>query len=350
MSPDLWIEVSESALRNNFRALRSSLQNHPIIAVVKANGYGHGIANAGRIFAEEGAMMLAVTRLEEGIELREAGIDAPVLLLTPPSPENRAEAAARGFTQPLDSLDGLDQLPAGDYHLKVDTGMGRLGILPSEVASLKIPPAVRLTGTFTHFAKATDPELGSTISQLKVFERILEEMKAAGIDSGLRHAANSAAAFRLPASRLDAVRLGTILYGQSPVRLPDAPTLEPTWRARARVIAIRNLPKGGKVGYGGEVTLCRPTRVAVLPVGFADGFTMGADGPRRRMPWIKVAMDRKRVPTVKFGDKSALTLGRVSMQMISVDVTDLPEVQVGSVAEIPMLRLAANAQIPRLLV
>lgn len=351
MTLDLWIEVSNSALRQNFQTLQSAV-GVPVIAVVKARGYGHDLVAAGKVFAEAGAAILAVTRLDEAIALQEAGITARFLILTPTIPENRALAAERGFIQTLDSVSAVKSLPTGEYHIKIDSGMGRLGVLPSEfsslVAALKARPEVRITGTFTHFAQASNR--GVTLSALARFEAAVTELKSAGINPGMRHAANSVAAFTYPEARLDAVRLGTVLYGQFPGVSDKVPQLRPTWRALARVIAIRDLPKGATVGYGAEVTLCRPTRVAVLPVGFSDGFTLSPDGPRRRMPLLKVLVDRKRVPTVKFNGKSALTLGRVSMQLTSVDVTELPEVTVGSIAEIPMLRLAASEGIPRVLV
>jgi alanine racemase len=176
-----------------------------------------------------------------------------------------------------------------------------------------------------------------------------DSMLREGIHPGLRHAANSAAALRLPESRLDAVRLGTLLYGQYPSKfVPRMDGLDPqTWCARARVVFVRDLPSGASIGYGAEVTLRKPTRAAVIAVGFADGFGMAPASLFHGRRGVGAVLRHDR-PFVVLHGATAPVLGRIAMQMVVVDVSQSPKtVEAGDIAEIPVRRLAASSRLPR---
>lgn len=362
--PNAWITVSRSALRHNFAALRTLLaQSAPapqIIAVVKANAFGHGAGETARIFEEAGSDFFAVTTPEEALELRQAGITGRILVFLPPLPEQIAAlmdadcdltvGEDAGFSAIADAANRFGKIAA--VHLKVDTGMGRLGVLSSEALSLARQISqnsnLRFAGIYTHFARALDKDEKAARRQFTVFQTVLTELKNAGIDPGLRHCANSAATVRFPEMRLDAVRPGTILYGQYPsAAVPPLLKLQETWRMQARIVSVRRVPAGSAIGYGGEFVTRRPTILAVLPVGYADGFTVAPASASAGWRGLK-ALLRPQPITVSFRGKQAPVLGRVAMQICTVDVTDIPGIRVGDVATVPARRIMASARLPRI--
>ncbi len=357
---DAWIEVDRAALRDNHRAVAQHV-GVDIIAVVKANAYGHGAVEAAQVFVESGARMLGVTHLWEALELRAGGLMAPILVMAPILPENAPEAVASHGTCMVQSAELGRALSdaatrAGtvcDVHVKVDTGMGRLGAPPGDVVALMgelvTLPGLRASGVFTHFARAADRDLAPALHQLGVFEGALAALRASGHPMPMAHAANSAAALRLARARFDAVRIGTLLYGQYPTaHVPREVEVRNTWSLKSRVIAVRRLAAGSAVGYGADETVRRPTVAAVLPVGFADGFTLAPEGPIYRQGLLRFAVGRaRRQPSVQIGSQTAPVLGRVSMQLTVVDVTDISGVEVGSEAVVPVSRLAASSRLPR---
>lgn len=362
MLNDVWVEIDRSALQHNLaQVCRLVGSRVEVMAVVKANAYGHGYLEAARAFVEGGANSLAVTRLDEALILRNGGIKAPILLLAPIQPENAAEAIDADLDLTVSSVELARRISAAAseagrtarIHVKLDTCMGRLGLLPDEVPSFFRAatelPKLTIAGTFTHFANATDSDLTPARLQLELFNRILEALKEMGFDSGVAHAANSAAVIRLPGSRLGMVRPGTILYGQYPSRhVPRDLDLQPTWKLKARVCEIKDLPAGSTVGYGSEHITRRPTRVAIIPIGFADGFTLVPEGPVYRQGLFRFAVRKlRRKHSVRINGRQAPVLGRVAMQMIVVDVTSISNVQVGSVADIPAMRIPTNPLLPR---
>ncbi len=365
ITPDAWVSVSRSALGHNFHAVRSLLAQGTdkpprIIAVVKANAFGHGAGETARIFQDAGADFFAVTTPGEAMELRAAGITGRILVFLPPLPEQVGALLAADLELTVGDAASLDAVAdkaraaglTASVHLKVDTGMGRLGALPSEALAMaqKIAdaPSLRFAGIYTHFARALEKDETATRRQFDEFDRVLRGLERAGIDPGLRHCANSAALVRFPDLRLDAVRPGTILYGQYPSgAVPRALDLRETWRMQARVVAVRHVPKGTAVGYGGEYVTRRPTTLAVLPVGYADGFTVVpasvASGWRGLKNWLRPAPI-----TVTVRGRRAPVIGRVAMQICTADVTDIPDVSVGDVVTVPARRITAGARLPRL--
>lgn len=359
---DLWVEVDLAALKHNFAQVRSAVPSTTrVMAVVKGNGFGHGYVKPSRAFVEAGADCLAVTRLDEAMVIREAGIAAPILVFAPIQRANAEAAVAADLDLTVTSLTLTEAISAAAHKLgktariwvKIDTGMGRLGLLPDETLSffesIRSLPGIKVNGIYTHFATAIEGDIAPTCVQLGVFDELLRTLDSAGIGYGMASAANSAAILRLPDSHLDLVRPGTLLYGQYPSQhVPHTLDLKPTWKLKARVCDVRELPKGAKIGYGSEYTTSRPARTAVIPIGYAEGFTMVPEGPFYRQSLLKfVAKKMKRSLAVTIRDQKAPVLGRVAMQMTVVDVTDIPEVQVGDEVTIPALRIPTSPLVPR---
>ncbi len=329
--------------------------------VVKANGFGHGYVEPSRAFLDAGADALAVTRLDEAAAIREAGITAPVLIFAPIQPEN-VEASilldiettvsdislARAISDRAANLRRLARI-----HIKVDTGMSRLGAAPEAAVELAREvselPGVRLAGVYTHLATAAERNLAFAREQLRRFREVVSRLDSELIDYGVAHAANSAAILRLPESHYGMVRPGTILYGQYPsAHVPRRLDLKPAWKLKASVREVKHLPAGAYVGYGAEFRTKRRTTTAVLPVGYADGFTVSPEGPiYKQNPLEFMAHKLKRAVTVEIRGRKAPVIGRVAMQMCVVDVTDIRGVCVGDEATIPTLRVPTSALIPR---
>ncbi|MCX6362073.1 MAG: alanine racemase [Armatimonadetes bacterium] len=360
--PDAWIEVDRGALIHNYHLVAERAgQGVDVMAVVKGNGYGHGTVGAAMAFEAAGARWIGVSRLSEAAALRAAGVRARILVLTPIERANATAAAELAVDCTVTCAEDVAALTAHGLsgsaplavHVKVDVGMGRLGVLPPEcgavVGALSGASGLLLDGVYAHLPKAAEGDVPACRRQLEAFERVVRDVQTADAAPVRAHVLNSAGLMLFPEGRHTMVRVGTLLYGQSPwpkaTRLPD---LRRTWALRARVLQVRQLPKGATVGYGSEWTARRPTRTAVLPLGFGDGFTLAPIGPIMRRSALRFAMDRwRRSLHVFFGDRPAQVLGRVAMNMVVVDVTDLPEVGAGAVAEVPCLRVPTSALLPR---
>lgn len=362
MVHDSWVEVDVGALKHNLSQIRTVVSsNTRIMAVVKGYGYGHGLAEPSRAFAEAGADAVAVTHLSEALTIRQAGVAVPILLFAPIQPENAEAAIEADLSMTVCDIGLAKVISSASQRLgktaslwvKVDTGMSRLGVTPDDVrdllAAVSTLPDIRIEGLYTHFAQSSDPDTQPTQSQLRAFTSLLASLREANIDYGLASAANSAAVLRLPNSHLDIIRPGTLLYGQYPSpATPHSLDLRPTWRLKTRLCQIRELPKGSKIGYGGEFTTTRLTRTAVLPIGYADGFTLAPEGPIYRQSVLKFAARKaRRALSVEINGKKAPVLGRVSMQLTVVDVTDIEGVQAGDEAIVPAMRIPTSPLIPR---
>ncbi len=319
-----WLRVDLDAIAGNVRLL-ARIAGAPLMAVLKGDGYGHGAVRAARAALGAGAAALAVATLGEGRALRSSDIGAPILVLGYTPPWQADEAVRLGLACTLfdgDAAQALSDaaLAAGRravVHVKVDTGMGRLGLHPDEagpfLARLGGLPGLEVAGIYTHFASADAADLASAEAQLARFLGLLRALEAAGLRPPLAHAANSAAALRLPAARLDMVRAGIACYGLAPSA--DAP-LPPGFRAalsfHSEVAQVKAHPAGTPISYGGAFVTRRPSCIATIPVGYADGL-------RRSPPWREVLVRGRRAPIV----------GRICMDYAMVDVSEVAGVRRG---------------------
>lgn len=332
-----WAEISLENLAHNYRALRGCLEpGCRFVGVVKADAYGHGAVPVAKKLEALGADYLAVACLEEALELRRAGIGAPILILGVTPPEFSGELVEHRITQAVSDAAHAKALsdaavragvPA-KVHWKVDTGMSRLGVRaddPAAAAAALAPlcalPGLESEGIFTHFAKA-DGDEDFTMLQFTRFLDVLAALEEFhGLRFEIRHCAASAAVLNYPCTHLDMVRPGIALYGHYPDPACaglDGPGLLPVMTLKSRVISVKELPAGASISYGGIHTLERDSRVAVLPIGYADGL------PRLLSSRMEVLLHGRR----------ARQLGRICMDLCMVDVTDLPEVRTGDVATV----------------
>ncbi len=300
------------------------------MAVVKADAYGHGAVPVAKVALGAGARWLGVAIPEEAVPLRAAGVTARILVLGPIAPDQADVVAAHGLDQcvcDLAEVEALDRAArvcgrALGVHLKVDTGMGRVGLRPRELRAVaeKISAlrSVRLAGVMTHFAEAEAEEPNFAREQLACFAEAARDLSAAGIAVPLRHAANSAGLLFLPEARLDLVRPGIMLYGYHPRgrQRPPEPVLHPALRLRTAITQLKEVARGESVSYGRTFVAPRGIRVATLPVGYADGCG------RLLSNRGQVLIRGRRVPII----------GRVCMDMTMVDVSGLTEVRVGDEA------------------
>ncbi|HYT39401.1 MAG TPA: alanine racemase [Acidimicrobiia bacterium] len=281
-----WAEVDLNAIRHNVGLLSRLVAPAGLMAVVKADGYGHGSVAAAYAALEAGATWLGVALVEEGAELRDAGIGAPILLLSQPPVEAARAIVDAGLTPVVHSRRFVDALAkaAADagavdpqpVHLKVDTGMHRIGCSPSE--ALDLAPAIRkhrelhLQGLLTHFAVADEPDNPYSARQVAVFDAVAKELARSGIRPPLVHAANSAAVLTVPDARYDLVRCGIAVYGIAPAEaLEGRLALKPALSLKARVSYVRRLVAGERLSYGLRYELDVPSTVVTVPVGYADG-------------------------------------------------------------------------------
>lgn len=321
--PLSWVEIDLAALRHNFVQVqrRTGPETH-ILGVVKSDAYGHGMIPVARELAACGAHFLAVSKFWEAQELREAGITLPLLVLLGVEPADMKEAVrqeirpvvfrsdhVREFSRTAQSLNRPVKV-----HLKVDTGMGRLGLpfskLDAFLDDFKAFAGVELEGVLSHFAVADQMDKSYSESQLQNFRCVLENLARRGLDVRYAHIANSAGLLDLPHAHCQLVRPGIMLYGSQPsdeLRYPAS--LMPVMSFKTRVLQLKDVPADHPIGYGCTFVTDRPSRIATLPVGYDDGL------PRLLSNRGRVLIRGRRAPLV----------GRVSMNMITVDVTEIPE-------------------------
>ena len=324
----VWAEVDLAAVRANVRTLRDLVAPAMLCAVVKADAYGHGAAPVSRAAVEAGADWLAVALVEEGVQLRGCGIDAPVLVLSEPVPAAAETVVAHRLTPVVYTENGIDALAKaasgadGDgplaVHLKVDTGMHRVGCDPAAAVALASHIAdhteLRLAGVCTHFAVADEPGNDYTAAQQRTFDGVLAELRAHGIDPGIVHACNTAGALAAPGARYDMVRAGIGIYGIAPAPALDAHVaLAPALAVKARVSHVQSLAAGARVSYGLRYETAARTRLVTVPIGYADGV------PRELSHNGGAVLIRgRRFPIA----------GTVTMDQLMVDVGDEP-VEIG---------------------
>lgn len=321
-----WIEVSEQALRNNVAQLQAHLSpGCRLMAVVKANGYGHGATQIAPILVDAGASYLAVATLEEAVELRQSGLSAPILVLGYTPPWLAKTAALNNIALTLFESETANQYASVasqldrrlTVHVKVNTGMNRLGVVPGDAGSLFQQlgrlSQLNVEGIFTHFATSDLSDKSFAQEQFARFEALLHQLAKQGLRPPLAHAANSAALLTMPETHLDMARSGIAIYGLHPdpdeTKLPTSFQPALTWKAI--VAQVNRLEPGESVSYGREFVTTRRSTIAVLPIGYADGF------PRKPHNYGSVLIHGQTVPII----------GRVCMDQAMVDVTDLDRIQ-----------------------
>jgi alanine racemase len=311
-----WVEVDLEAIRHNVRVLKPG--NAQLMAVVKADAYGHGDVAVARAALEGGASWIGVALVEEGLRLRDAGIEAPILVMSEFPPGSEGAAIAAGLTPSLYSDAALERLSAAvagrdvGVHVKVDTGMHRVGVYPPEATARFVDrvasAGLRVEALWTHFASSSEDEK-TTLVQLESFQATVEVVRAAGHTPALLHAANSGATILYPETHLGLVRTGIAIYGLGPAPgVADGLGLRPALTWRSKVVLTKRLPAGERVSYGHHYRLERDSNVATVPVGYADGY------PR---------MLSSRADVVIRGHRCRVA-GSVTMDQLIVDCGDVP--------------------------
>jgi len=322
-----WVEINLDAIAKNVRNIKKLIgEKKELMAVVKGNAYGHDVLEVSSVVLDNGANRLAVARLEEGILLREAGITVPILVLGLTLKEQAELLVLYDITPAVSEYEMLEKLSKSaikmnkiaKIHLKVDTGMGRIGIFPQEVLGfikkVKSLKNVEIEGIFTHFSVADEKDKAYTENQFKKFNKVLIDIKREGINISIKHVGNSATLLDLPHMWLDMLRPGISIYGLYPSpEVKKTIDLIPAQEFKTRIIFLKELPAGESIGYGRTYITKRRTLVASLPVGYADGYN------RLLSNQGEVLVRGNRVPII----------GRICMDQCMIDVTKLPQVEAG---------------------
>ncbi|MBI2842017.1 MAG: alanine racemase [Armatimonadetes bacterium] len=322
-----FVEIDLGAIGENVRAVRRIVGSGVrIMPAVKADGYGHGAVQVSRAALMAGADMLGVASVEEAVELREADIDAPVLILGCSSEDSTGEIVERGISSTVCDLGFACALAAqaakrekkAHVHIKVDTGMGRIGVAMENAVDLVTAllglPTLEIEGIYTHFPSADEKDKSFTEEQTAAFRRILKELDGRGILPPLAHAANSGAVLDHPAAYFDMVRPGIMFYGlyPSPDSTRSAP-LRPALTFKTNIVFLKDVPAGTSISYGRTFITSRPTKVATIAAGYADGYSRFLSNRG------EVCVKGHRAPVI----------GRVCMDQTLIDVTDVPDPAVG---------------------
>jgi alanine racemase len=363
---DKWIEVDFNKLRQNFEALRNFIKV-PIMAVLKQNAYGLGAVPVGNFLERLGIKFFAVTHIHEGVELRNGGVRSPILVFAP-STADQAEVHdlwRYDLTPSVYSLECAEILHRValeldrpiSVHVKIDTGMGRMGFAPEEILAaaerLQELGGLRYEGIYTHYSNAFEKIFDYTKRQKDSFLQLVNRLEDKGLTFSIKHSANSTAALKFPETHMDMVRIGSALLGNGTLnaRVP----LTRAYRFRVRVLQVRRLKSGSFVGYSNTHRVKRDTNVAVLPIGYTDGFGVQkkidsfrfVDFLREQYHLIKTFI--KPEHSVFYEGKSLKVLGKTSMQLTVVEVGDLP-IKPGDVVDVSLNPLLAGARLERVCV
>jgi len=358
MPVSTWVEVDLDRFAANLRAIRSLLASRAgaseggagsgrarrapadILLVVKADAYGHGAVEIAEAGAREGVACLGVATLHEGIQLRQAGCELPIIVLSPLVPGEIGEALSHGLDPTVCDLEFARAVSAAAAksgrpvrcHVEIDTGMGRIGVLEESaeqfLAELTHLPGIRLASLYTHFPDADAEDLGFSQRQLTRFRELVSRLAARGIRPPRLHASNSAGTLNLPEAGFDWVRLGLAAYGHLPPHSRAEVPLEPVMAFKSRLVQVRDLPAGATISYGRTFVTSRPTRSGVVAVGYGHGYS-----------WLlsnrgEMLVRGARVPI----------LGRVTMDLTMVDLTEVPDAALGD--EVTLFGSQGDAVLP----
>lgn len=352
-----WIEVNLDALAHNLKEIQAQTNAH-VCVVVKGDAYGHGAPVVVHWLQRQGTRLFAVSDVEEALAIRSVS-QAPLLLLGPPLVEQLPLVVKKRLIptimdfhliEPLERLASLSGIKQ-PVHLKVDTGLGRLGVTPENALALAMriarSPSLILEGVFTHFADGADR--GQTGRQLRVFLSLKALFAEAGITSPIWHAANSPAFCLGHHTHLDMVRIGTLLYGQG--YSGTTMSLKETWSLLTRVIAVKEVRAGSKIGYGGTYRAKKDMVVGVIPVGYSDGL----DIEPRSTVGVQIRRTLTRIirPTISpayVGDFRVPIVGKVGMNLTCIDLSGLDEVELGMIVRLEARRTTINRRLPKVYV
>ncbi|QGG47079.1 alanine racemase [Heliorestis convoluta] len=369
--PQTWIEINLTALAHNAQKTRQLVGNNKIIyGVVKANAYGCGSIEVSHCLIQNGIDRLAVTHVQEGIELRQSGIEVPILVMGPTASEDVDNLIKHKLTPAISTLESLENIAEKvqqkglqnyPIHVKIETGLGRTGLFPFQVTNITKAildhPELYLEGAFTHLATATTGKGNYVHQQVAAFSEAIHTMEAAGATIPIKHVANSAATLAYPQYHFDAVRVGTLLYGQNPgVTTDKTPTLQEAWSFKTKIAHLADLPSGHGVGYGRAHITGRPTKIAVLPVGYIDGYQLEPISvPVNLWDLTKILLKTTAAyfgigslaRNVRIKGKTVPVLGKVAMQFTMIDVTSVKDIKIGDTVELPARRTVINSNLPR---
>lgn len=324
----VWAEIDLDCIRDNMIEIRKQVGDKTIIAIVKADAYGHGAIDVSPVLLENGADKLGVAVITEALELRESGIDAPILILGYTPLDFAEDLIHQNIEQTVYSLEyavGLSKIALKEgkemsIHIAVDTGMGRLGFLLNEqglkdIEQINKLKNINIKGIFTHFATADENDKEYSMQQMNKFKDFNEKLEERGIDIKEKHLSNSAAILDIDEAYFDAVRPGIIMYGYYPSNEVNKEkiNLKPALTLKSNIVHVKVLPKGEYISYGREFKTERESIIATLPIGYADGYT------RALYKNGKVIINGKSAPIV----------GRICMDQCMIDVTDVDPVSVG---------------------
>jgi alanine racemase len=318
-----WAEINLDNIAHNVREIRRiTSKRAEIMGVVKADAYGHGVMEISRTLLNNGVTRLAVSMLDEAIQLRNNGIDVPILILSYTDPSRADEIISNDVTQTVFSHDlaaalsdaAVKQGRKVRIHIKIDTGMTRVGFMPGysavkNVVEISKLPGIIIEGLFTHFASADETDKSYTYMQFERFMSIVSELNRIGVYIPIKHVANSAAVIEFPEMHLDMVRPGIILYGMYPSEEVSRERihLKPAMTMKANVILVKDVEKGTPISYGRIFTTSRDSKIATIPIGYADGYTRLLNGKAR----------------VLINGEFAPVVGKICMDQCMVDVTDM---------------------------
>jgi len=341
MPVSTWVEVDLDRFAANLRAIRALIgTGRDIFLVVKADAYGHGAVEMAAAAAAEKVSLLGVATLHEGIQLRQAGSTLPIVVLSPLLPGEIPDAVEHGLDPTVCDLAFAralsDAARAADrpqrIHVEIDTGMGRIGVREDDaeafLADVTALPSLRLASVFTHFPDADSEDLAFSHDQVKRFRALLDRLAARGLKPPRVHVANSAGTVHLAEAWFDWVRVGLIAYGHQPPGAPTPLALQPVMSFKSRLVQVRDLPEGTPISYARTFITQRATRTGVVAVGYGHGYS-----------WLLSNRGHMLVRGVRVP-----ILGRVTMDLTMVDVTDVPEVAVGD--EVVLFGEQGEASLP----
>jgi alanine racemase len=355
-----WIEIDVDAVRDNLAAVESLIkQEVRLIAVVKANAYGHGAVDIARILNHDGVDFFAVSYLYEALELRDAGINSDILLFAPVVGEEQVSQAiennitltvASSYDSDLINKVSTRMTHSVKIHIKVDTGLGRFGLKADETIAvfetLNHNSKIYIEGIYTHMARGAARNPRYTNQQFQEFMDVISQLRNKGYNIPIKHCANSAVLLKYPEMHLDAVRVGTLLSGQYPVGISDYPApLTDPYKFKSRVISVHTLSAGSFLGYNSTYRLKRDAQVAVIPVGFNDGLAVGvANKPAGFIDMLKIIaktilnylnVSRFNLSVIISGKQYPIR-GKVFMQMALVEIPLTETISPGDEVELPV--------------